>query len=444
MFSFIKWPLAAAMVTGTLAAAPSAMAFDFDHGRDGKIGHVFVIVLENEGFNITFGPNSLAPFLSKTLPSQGVMLNQYYGTGHVSLDNYIAMVSGQSATLQTRVDCTIYQDFALTGITPDGQAAGTGCIYPAAIKTVADQLKAAGKTWRGYMEDMGKNPAREQASCGQPLITVNGVTQVALNRVDGTQSAEAFPGGDQYAARHNPFVYFHSLIDSGECARHVVNFNQLAQDLLHESTTANFSFITPNLCHDGHDGNGTTSKCKNTTEPGGLVSADAFLMSVVPMIMNSPAYKEDGLLIITFDEADIPFDTKAGNAITADGISCCGQQPGPNLAPLVAGGQPLSSGFENVDPTTGALLPPNFFLNTKGFGGDRTGAVLLSPFLKPGTVSNVPYNHYSMLKTIEDIFGLGHLGYAGQPGLQGFFGCANSDISVRGDSDDQFGRCERD
>ena len=70
--------------------------------------------------------------------------------------------------------------------------------------------------------------------------------------------------------------------------------------------------------------------------------------------------------------------------------------------------------------------------------------MLLSPFLKPGTVSNVPYNHYSMLKTIEDIFGLDHLGYAGQPGLQGFFGCANSDISVRSDSDDQFGRCGRD
>jgi phosphatidylinositol-3-phosphatase len=441
MFNFIKWPLAAAMLLGTLAPAPSAMAFDFDRG--GKIGHVFVIVLENEGFDVTFGPNSLAPFLSKTLPSQGVMLNQYYGTGHVSLDNYIAMVSGQSSTVQTRVDCTIYQDFSLTSITPDGQAAGTGCVYPAQIKTVADQLKAAGRTWRGYMEDMGKNPSREQATCGQPLITINGATQVALNKVDNTQAAEGFPGGDQYAARHNPFVYFHSLIDGGECAKHVVNFDHLAQDLLHESTTANFSFITPNLCHDGHDGNGTTSKCKNTVEPGGLVSADAFLKSVVPMIMNSPAYKEDGLIIITFDEGSLAFDG-ANSQITSDGVACCGQQPGPNLGPLVAGGTPLHTGFENVDPTTGALLPPNFFLTTKSFGGDRIGGVLLSPFLKPGTVSNVPFNHYSMLKTIEDIFGLRHLGYAGQPGLQGFFGCANSDISVRGDSDDQFGKCERD
>jgi hypothetical protein len=66
--------------------------------------------------------------------------------------------------------------------------------------------------------------------------------------------------------------------------------------------------------------------------------------------------------------------------------------------------------------------------------------VLVSPFLKAGSTSNVPFNHYSMLKTIEDIFGLDRLGYAGQPGLQGFFGCANSDVATR--MDDQFGRCE--
>src|ERR1700694_5045206 len=115
-FYFFNWPPATALLMGTLAAAPSAMARDGDRDRDGRIGHVFVIVLENEGFDVTFGPNSLAPFLSKTLPSQGVMLNQYYATGHVSLDNYIAMISGQAATQQTSVDCTKYEDFNLTGI----------------------------------------------------------------------------------------------------------------------------------------------------------------------------------------------------------------------------------------------------------------------------------------------------------------------------------------
>ncbi|HET7889219.1 MAG TPA: alkaline phosphatase family protein [Bradyrhizobium sp.] len=441
MFKFIKWSLAA-MLVGAFAASTAVRADDFFRGFpdfDGrKIGHVWIIVLENESFNDTFGPNSLAPFLSKTLPSQGVMLNQYYGTGHVSLDNYVSMVSGQGPTVQTRVDCTFYDDFQLTGITPDGQAVGTGCVYPPQIKTIGDQLSAARLSWKGYMEDMGKNPTREQATCGQPLITINGVTKVALNQIDNTQAAEAFPGGDQYAARHNPFVYFHSLIDSGQCSQHVVNFNQLQQDLAHESTTPRFSFITPNLCHDGHDGNGTTSKCKNTVEPGGLVSIDAFLKQTVPMIQNSTAYKEDGLIIITFDEGGLTFDG-ANSQITAEGISCCGQQPGPNIAPLLVPGQPLKLGFENIPRGT----PPNFFTTTTGFGGDRIGGILLSPFLKPGTVSNVPFNHYSMLKTVEDIFGLDYLGYAGQPGLQGFFGCTNSDIRVGGD-DDQFRHCQRD
>jgi phosphatidylinositol-3-phosphatase len=411
MFDFVKWPLAAAMLLGTLAAAPSAMAGDGN--RDGRIGHVFVIVLENEGFDVTFGPNSPAPFLSKTLPTQGVMLNNYFGTGHVSLDNYVAMISGQSATLQTRVDCGVYQDFALTGITPDGQAIGTGCVYPAAIKTLPDQLKAAGKTWRGYMEDMGNDPAREQATCGQPLA----LGKVALNQPDDTQTAEA---ADQYAARHNPFAYFHSLIDSGACANNVVNFNRLAQDLAYESTTPNFAFITPNLCHDGHD-----AKCKDG-ETGGLAGADAFLQKIVPMILNSPAYKEDGLLIINFDEAGLAAapDGKGNFVISAAGEACCGQQPGPNIGAFPQTTTPF----------------PNTIFSFQSFGGDRTGAVLLSPFAKPGTVSNVPYNHYSMLKTVEDIFGLDHLGYAGQAGLQGFFGCANSDISTG--SDDQFGRCE--
>jgi len=221
-----------------------------------------------------------------------------------------------------------------------------------------------------------------------------------------------------------------------------VNFNQLATDLLHESTTPNFVFITPNLCHDGHDGGNPPGKvCKNG-EPGGLISANLFLKQVVPMITNSPAFKEDGLLIVTFDEGDVSQLTSVNgsstpNAITSLGISCCGQQPGPNIGPLVANGQPLILGFENTNGT-----PPNFFISTQGFGGDRIGGVLLSKFLKPGTVSNVPFNHYSMLKSIEDIFGLDHLGYAGQPGLQGFFGCTGSDISTH--DDDRFGSCQRD
>lgn len=400
-----------------LMAGPRPRSLGQDDG-DHRNKHVFVIVLENEGFDVTFGPNSKAPFLSQTLTSQGALLSQYFGTGHVSLDNYVAMISGQTATPQTRNDCQIYADFVQTGLTPDGQAIGTGCVYPASIKTLADQLTAAGKTWRGYMEDMGNDPNREAATCGHP----------ALNSVDHTQAAEApsaaVPLGDQYASRHDPFVYFHSIIDSPDCGNHVVNLNQLPQDLSSEATTPNFVFVTPNLCNDGHD-----SPCKNG-QPGSLVSADAFLQKWVPMIMATKAFQHDGLLIITFDEAGLdvtPNPNGPGIDITAPGLFCCNEQPGPNLAPF-----PQSTG-----------LAPGVTLTFQNYGGDRTGAVLLAPFIKPGTVSNTPFNHYSMLKSIEDFFDLdAHLGFAAQPGLVGFFGCVTSDISTKDRDNSLFGHCE--
>ncbi len=55
-----------------------------------------------------------------------------------------------------------------------------------------------------------------------------------------------------------------------------------------------------------------------------------------------------------------------------------------------------------------------------GLGGGRVGALVLSPFTKGGTWSTTPYNHYSLLASIEDTFGLPYLGYAGTPGLNRF------------------------
>lgn len=375
------------------------------------IQHVFVIVLENEGYDTTFGSNSKAPYLSQTLTQQGVLLSQYYGIGHASLDNYIAMISGQAATPETRTDCQTYEDFALTGITLDGQAIGSGCVYPQSIKTLADQMTAAGKTWRAYMGDMGNDLNRESATCGHPI----------LNTIDHTQGPEApsaaVPLGDSYATRHNPFAYFHSIIDSPACQTGVVNLNRLPIDLQAVATTPKFVFITPNLCDDGHD-----APCANG-QPGGLTSVNTFLQKWVPIITGSPAFKRDGLLIITFDEGGYSISVSGSTTtVTFQGQACCDEQPGPNLGTF---------------PQSLAIPGSNSVLTTNGYGGDRTGAVLLSPFLKPRTVSNTFFNHYSMLKTIEDIFGIDqYLGYAGQQGLLGFFDCVSSDVAIRGFHDD--------
>jgi hypothetical protein len=185
-----------------------------------------------------------------------------------------------------------------------------------------------------------------------------------------------------------------------------VNLNQLPQDLKSASTTPNLVFITPNLCNDGHD-----APCKNG-QPGGLVSADAFLKKWVPVILGSQAYRNDGLLLVTFDESDaeVEHDPAGGVVINFAGKTCCNEQPGPNL-----GSFPQSSKMGS------------YTLSFQDFGGDRTGSVLLSPLLKPGTVSNTPFNHYSLLKTLEDLFGIDeHLGYAAQAGLVGFFGCVTT------------------
>jgi hypothetical protein len=209
-------------------------------------------------------------------------------------------------------------------------------------------------------------------------------------------------------------------VDSSDCELNVVNLNQLTQDLKSEGTTPNLVFITPNLCDDGHD-----APCV-TGQPGGLVSADAFLQKWVPIITNSPAYKEDGLLVINFDEGGFTTSVNStGTVITFPGKFCCNEQPGPNAATF-----PQSTNLGAITLVYG------------NYGGDRTGAVLLSPFLKPGTVSEIPYNHFSFLKTLEDIYETKeYLGYAGQPGLQGFFGCVNSDIKTK--TGDQFATCHK-
>jgi hypothetical protein len=328
------------------------------------IRHVFIIVLENESATTTFARSSPAPYLSRTLRAEGAYLPHYYGIGHQSNDNYISMISGQAPNVLTQADCLTYSDLVPGAIGTYGQASGLGCLYPASVPTIASQLQSAGLTWRDYNESMGDDPTREASVCGHP----------GVGMIDNTQRASAT---DSYATRHNPFVYFHSIIDDTTlCDTHVVNLTALPNDLARAADTPNYVFITPNLCNDGHD-----APCASG-QPGGLRQADSFLRQWVPRITGSPAFRDqNGLLVITFDEG-----------ATTDTASCCGEIAGP--------GSPL----------------PGII----GSGGGDVGAVLLSPCIAPGTVSALPYNHYTLLRSIEDLFGLSHIGYAGLPAEQSF------------------------
>ena len=164
-------------------------------------------------------------------------------------------------------------------------------------------------------------------------------------------------------------MYFHSLIDSPACAADDVGLNALDADLSDPKRTPSLSYIVPDRCHDGSPG-----PCPGGG-PGGLPAADGLLAQIVPKILASKAYKHGGLLLITVDQAP-------PSGEFADSSSCCGQPRFPNL--------PARPG------AAAASLPPE--------GGGQVGALLLSPFVKPGTTSQEPYNHFSLLRTIEDLF----------------------------------------
>lgn len=363
---FASLALAGCSDPSPAGAKSAAAAPGYTAEQPPPVRHVFIIVLENENYDTSFGANAPAPYLAKSLPGMGALLTQYYGTGHASLDNYISMISGQAPNPATQGDCPFYVNF--TGTIPpgstDGQAVGDGCVYPSEVKTIGDQLEEAGLSWRGYAEDMTLGAPALPTSCRHP----------PLNSQDSSQGTNA---SDQYATRHVPWVYFHSITDDQpRCDAHVVDLELLKHDLADIATTPNLVFITPDVCSDGHD-----ATCADGTSPGGYDGINAFLSSWVPRILNSPAFQQDGLLLVTFDEAE-----------ASEPSACCNEPTGPNT------------------PEPGISGP----------GGGRVGAVVVSAYTLPGSTSDVPYNHYSMLRSLENLFALPYLGYAGQADLQAF------------------------
>ncbi len=320
--------------------------------------HVFVINIENKGYDTTWGTGSAAPYLARTLRAKGVLLNTYFGTAHNSQPNYVAQISGQGPDPQMQSDCQVFSNFVRAGTASPGQLRGSGCVFPAGTPNLASQLSAHRLSWKGYMQGMS-------TPCQHP----------AINRRDTTQQATA---RHMYAARHNPFVYFHSIIDHPKyCDRHVRALSTMVGDLRRVSTTPNLSYITPDLCSDGHD-----APCADG-RPGGLASVNTLMKTWVPKILASPAFRKDGVLIITADESDGP---------QGDATACCGEDASAN------------------SPLPGIV----------GKGGGRIGALVISRWTQGNTWSTTPYNHYSLLASMEEIFRLPRLGYASASSLNRF------------------------
>jgi phosphatidylinositol-3-phosphatase len=340
------------------------------------VKHVFLIVLADEPYSATFGPASPAPYLANTLEKQGELLVRYYGVARDELANEIALISGLGPTADTAVNCPTFLDVTPATAGKDGQYAGNGCVYPSSVENVGDQLAAKKLSWRVYAEGMEDAGAGQPTACRHPAFGATDTTAVA-------------GAGDAFATYRDPFSYFDSVIDARACAQEDLGLAALSGDLRDAKRTPALSYIVPSLCHDGHEAPCTPGA------PVGLGASEAFLRHVVPEILDSAAYKQGGLLVITTDQAP-------ATGPAADSSSCCAQPSFPGIP----GNQPTGSA-----PAADKLPPP---------GGGQVGALLLSPYVKPHSFDQEPFNHFSLLRTIEDLFGLGHLGYAALPEVKSF------------------------
>ena len=224
-------------------------------------GTVFTIVMENKSQADILG-NKDAPFINSLAGQNAVAAGYRDNLIHPSEPNYIWMVAGENF-----------------GILDDNDPVSH---HIDSTSHIADQLEAAGLTWKGYMESMG-NP------CGL---------------------SSHYP----YEPKHDPFVYFNDINGwdgtafqpSQRCTSHVVDYSQLDADLA-ANTLPKYVFITPNMVDDMHDG---------SVEQG-----DAWLSREVPKILGSDAFNKGGVLFLLWDEGggypqsdDPPFIAISGNA----------------------------------------------------------------------------------------------------------------------------------
>jgi Phosphoesterase family len=297
--------------------------------ESGPIQHVFWISLAGPGYEAAFGATTQMPYLAGELREQGVLLTNYSLLDPAPLPNSIAAVSGQAPTAATKADCAVYEE----------------CVNEVETLSLPDQLAGRQLSWHGYFEGM-TDEAGKPDSCVHPEPEEGELTTP-----------------DGYSSRLNPFLFFHSLLDLGDCDENDVPLSELAGDLKKAESTANLSYISPSLCNAGFRGS-----CPEGTADG-AAAADAFLAKAVPEILASPAYKKDGLLIVSFGASD----------------------PTP----------PVDPAAPPVDPK-------------------KVGGLLVSPLLPPGGTDGAAYDPYSLLRSIEDLFALEPLAGAGGAKVRSF------------------------
>jgi phospholipase C len=256
-----------------------------------RYAHVIWILEENHSYGKIIG-NSQAGYINALARECGLATN-YHNISHPSLPNYVGMTSGLPLSQLYRFS--------------------SDCNPSSRCSTWAPSILGQTRSWKTYEESMPSNCYRKNRG--------------------------------EYAVRHNPAPYFRKLSD---CATHDVPYARLAADLTAGRLPA-FSFITPNLIHDMHDGT--------------VAQGTAWLKAHLPTILSSTAYRSGRTAVfITWDEGE---------------------------------------GGTSRDCAT----------NTRDVGC-HVATLVISPTTKPGTRSGALFNHYSLLATTEQLLHLPALGEA--------------------------------
>ena len=247
---------------------------------------VFVVALENQSFASATGG---MPFVNKLANRYGLAVN-YFANTHPSIGNYFWMTVGKNITNDSNFAGTVTDD------------------------NIVRQLNLSGKTWRAYAEDI---------------------------------PSTGYTGGDQYpyVKRHNPFSYLSDVLNNPAQANNIVPFSQFEIDLANNQFP-NFSFIIPNQYNNSHDCPPSIPGCTNADK---LTTADQWLQQNLDPLIASAAFRQNGLLVITFDES--------------------------------------------VDADTAN-------------GGGHVVTVVISPKAKQGFQSNTLYQHQNLLRTVDEALGV--------------------------------------
>src|SRR5579859_1262448 len=269
------------VAAGILLAAQTVPAQPFPVT---PVGNIFVIAMENHNFTQPatmtspqqiFG-NPAAPFINSLITpgnsnaAQVSFATAYYNAGfgvHPSEPNYIWAEAGTDFGVRTDAD-------------PLPSRSNTF-----QVPHFTAQLNAAGIPWKNYQEDvqLSASPTNSASGTGGPVNALNGSTQF------------------NYAVKHNPMAFFADT--------DVQNVYPLAQFFtdLRNNTVGRYNWITPDQFNDAHStltGGFTYNGILYTGDSANIAQGDNFLAQVIPQIMASPAYQNNGVIVIWWDESE--------------------------------------------------------------------------------------------------------------------------------------------